>query len=218
MPTEFVVPAKTSTARRGGPSGDGGHHNGDGAWPPRGPASAVPPTTASMALAFALAAIAMLFVAFTTTYLGHRQDPEWKPIPLPWILWLDTGILLASSAAVEWGRRWFRSGDVPGLRQGLTAAAVLGVAFLAGQLLAWRQLVHQGVYLSSHPHSSFFYLLTGVHGLHLLGGLVAFAVFLPRAWRGAYAPPAAVPVSLISIYWHFLTGLWLYVFVMLFWL
>jgi cytochrome c oxidase subunit 3 len=74
------------------------------------------------------------------------------------------------------------------------------------------------VYLSSHPHSSFFYLLTGAHGLHLLGGLVALAAILPRAWRGASPSPGSVPVTLVSIYWHFLTGLWLYVFVILFWL
>ncbi len=218
MPTEFVVPTKTATARRGGQGGNAGHHNGDGAWPSRGPAPTVPANTASMGLTFALAAIAMLFVAFTTTYLGHRQDPEWKPVPLPWILWLDTGILLASSVAVESGRRRLRSGDAAGLRRGLTVGGALGVVFLAGQLLAWQQLVHQGVYLSSHPHSSFFYLLTGAHGLHLLGGLVALAAILPRAWRGASPSPGSVPVTLVSIYWHFLTGLWLYVFVILFWL
>lgn len=217
MPTEFIVATKTTTARRGGQGGNGGH-NGDGAWPSRDSAPAIPANTASMGMAFALAAIAMLFVGFTTTYLGHRQDAEWKPVPLPWILWLDTGILLVSSAAVEWGRRRLRLGDRLGLRRGLTIGGLLGVAFLAGQLLAWQQLVQQGVYLSSHPHSSFFYLLTGTHGLHLLGGLVAFAAILPRAWRGAYAPPAPVAISLISIYWHFVTGLWLYVFAILFWL
>jgi len=218
MPTEFVVPTKTALGRRGGHGGSAGHGNGDGAWPSRGPAPTIPANTATLGLTFALAAMAMLFVAFTTTYLGQRQEGGWKPIPLPWVLWLDTVILLASSAAVDWGRRRLRSGDTLGLRRGLATGGVLGVAFLAGQLLAWQQLAHQGVYLSSHPHSSFFYLLTGAHAAHLLGGLVAFAVILPRVWRGAYAPPAGGPVTLISVYWHFLTGLWLYVFVILFWL
>ena len=171
-----------------------------------------------MGLAFALAAIALLFVAITTTYLGHQQGGDGKSVPLPWILWLDTGILLASSAVVEWSRRLLRAGDALGFRRGLTAGAGLGTAFLVGQLLVWQQLVHQGVYLTSHPHSSFFYLLTGIHGIHLLGGLVAFAVILPGVWRGAYAPPASTPVTLASVYWHFLTGLWLYVFIILFWL
>lgn len=221
MPTEFVIPTKVKTApgRPGGSGGRGtGRPNGDGAWPPREPASPLPGNTALLGMAFALVAIAMLFVAFTTTYLGHRQEPGWKPIPLPWILWLDTGILLASSAAVEWGRRQLKRGDTTGFRRALVAGGGLGVAFLVGQLLAWQQLVRQGVYLSSQPHSSFFYLLTGAHGVHLLGGLVAFAVILPRAWRGAYTPPGSVAVNVTSTYWHFLTGLWLYVFIILFWL
>jgi cytochrome c oxidase subunit III len=221
MPTEFVLATKTKTApaRHGGSGGRGtGRANGDGGWPPRAPATPVPANTALLGMAFALVAIAMLFVAFTTTYLGHRQEAGWTPIPLPWILWLDTAILLASSAAVEWGRRRLKRGDTTGFRRALGAGGGLGVAFLVGQLLAWQQLVRQGVYLSSQPHSSFFYLLTGAHGVHLLGGLIAFAVILPRAWRGAYTPPGSVAVNVSSTYWHFLTGLWLYVFIILFWM
>jgi cytochrome c oxidase subunit 3 len=220
MPTELVAPAKTRAARgrREGSGGNAAHFGGNGAWQPRGSAPGVPARTAAMGMAFGLAAIAMLFVAFTTTYLGHRGDGDWRPVPLPWILWLDTGILVASSVAVEWGRRKLRSGDTIGFRRALTAGAALGVAFLAGQLLAWQQLARQGVYLSSHPHSSFFYLLTGAHGVHLLGGVVAFAALVPRVWRGAFTPPGAVAVDVVSTYWHFLTGLWLYVFIILFWL
>jgi cytochrome c oxidase subunit 3 len=216
MPTDLTVRAKPSTVRRGGPPGGVRDFGGDGARP-RGATPATPPHVVVTGLAIALVGITMLFVAFTTTYLGHLQAGEWKPIPLPGVLWPDTAILLASSAAVEWGRRRLKAGDVLGLRRGLATGAALGAVFLAGQLLAWRYLALQGVYLSSHPHSSFFYLLTGAHGAHLLGGLAAFAVILPRAWRGAYAPPAATAVTAASIYWHFLTALWLYVFIILFW-
>jgi len=85
-------------------------------------------------------------------------------------------------------------------------------------LAAWRELVRAGVYLTSNPHSSFFYLLTGAHGAHLLGGLVALSVILPRAWWGRYAPPASTAVDATAIYWHFLTVLWLYLFILLYWL
>lgn len=216
MPTDLTVRTSAGAARSGGPPRGGRDFSGDGASQP-GATPAAPAHVVVMGLAFALAGITMMFVAFTTTYLGHLQAGEWKPIPRPWILWPDTVILLASSAAVEWARRRLRVGDLLGLRRGLAIGAALGLAFLAGQLAAWWQLAQQGVYLSSHPHSSFFYLLTGAHGAHLVGGLVALAVILPRAWRGAYAPPTANAVTATSIYWHFLTGLWLYVFTILFW-
>lgn len=214
MPTDLTVRTRPSALRRSGPPDGARDFGGDGG---AGQPGAAPAHVVMTGLAFALAGITMLFVAFTTTYLGHLQAGEWRPIPRPWVLWPDTVILLASSALVEWGRRRLKVGDLLGLRQGLAAGAALGVVFLGGQLLAWRQLAQHGVYLSSHPHSSFFYLLTGAHGVHLLGGLAAFAVILPRAWRGAYAPPAANAVTATSIYWHFLTGLWLYVFAILFW-
>ncbi|TMJ07407.1 MAG: hypothetical protein E6H02_11525 [Bacillati bacterium ANGP1] len=216
MPTKLLEKGTASGARGPGAGGRNRFGRGEGAVP-SGQAPAARAHTAVMGLAFALAAIAMLFVAFTMTYLGHRQEGDWKPVPLPGILWLDTAILLASSAAVEWARRRLGSGDPRGLRWGLTAAGTLGVAFLAGQLLAWRQLADQGVYLASHPHSSFFYLLTGTHGVHLLGGLIALGAILPGAWRGAYSPARSTAVTLVAIYWHFLTGLWLYVFAILLW-
>ena len=216
MPTDLTVRTRPSAVRRTGPPDGARDFGGDGDGR-RGGTPGAPAHVVMTGLAFALAGVTMLFVAFTTTYLGHLQASEWRPIPRPWVLWPDTVILLASSAAVEWGRRRLKVGDLAGLRRGLTTGAALGVLFLAGQLLAWRLLAQQGVYLSSHPHSSFYYLLTGAHGTHLLGGLVAFAVILPRAWRGAYAPPAANAVTATSIYWHFLTGLWLYVFAILFW-
>ena len=215
MPTELIARRDQGLHRRGGAGERGGRFNGDGAGPYGAPSRA---STALIGLAAALAAIAMLFVAFTTTYLGHRQEAAWPPVPLPGILWLDTGLLLASSLALEWGRRRLRQGDPAGLRQGLTAAGALGVAFLLGQLLAWRDLVQAGVYLTTNPHSSFFYLLTGAHGVHLLGGLVALSVILPRAWWGRYAPPASTAVDATAIYWHFLTALWVYLFVLLYWL
>jgi cytochrome c oxidase subunit III len=215
MPTELIERRRPSRGQTAGAAGRGHGFNGDGARPSGAPS---PARTALFGLAAALAAIAMLFVAFTTTYLGHHQDATWVPVPLPGTLWLDTALLLASSVTLERGRRRLMHGDLAGLRSGLTAAGALGLAFLLGQLLAWQYLARAGVYLGSNPHSSFFYLLTGAHGVHLLGGLVALAVIVPRAWRAAYAPPAATAVDATAIYWHFLTALWLYLFVLLYWL
>jgi cytochrome c oxidase subunit 3 len=215
MPIELIERQKPGVRPPKGPEEGGRRFNGDGAGPRR---SSSPASTTLIGLAAGLSAIAMLFVAFTTSYLGHRQEGTWPTMPLPGILWLDTGLLLASSVALEWGRRRLRGGDRGGLRRGLTVAGTLGLAFLLGQLLAWRTLVHAGVYLTSNPHSSFFYLLTGVHGLHLLGGLVALSAILPVAWQERYAPPASTAVDAAAIYWHFLTALWLYLFILLYWL
>ena len=214
MSTRLLEKTRPTPPRHDGLGGGGDRWNGDGGG---SRARALPPNTAILGIAVALAAIAMLFVAFTTTYIAHSQAPGWVPVPLPGILWFDTAVLLASSVTLEWGRARLRRGDAAGLRQGLEATAGLGGVFLLGQLMAWRQLASAEVYLSTNPHSSFFYLLTGVHGLHLLGGLVALGVVLWRAWERCYASSDQTGVNVFALYWHFLDGLWLYVFGILFW-
>jgi cytochrome c oxidase subunit 3 len=97
----------------------------------------------------------------------------------------------------------------------LTVTLVLGIVFLAGQLMAWRQLSEQGIYLSSNPHSSFFYLLTGLHGLHLLGGVLALSWLAVRTWR-SFGVPAARFVEVTALYWHFMGVLWVYLLMLLF--
>jgi len=185
--------------------------NGDGAFPAGGFPQA---TTGIVGVAAFLAAVTMLFIAFTTAYLARRQEAGWPAIAIPAILWVNTAVLLASSGALERARALLRRGDIA-FRLALAATAALGVAFVLGQLVAWRQLAAQGVYLASNPHSSFFYLLTGAHGLHLLGGLGALSVVLARAWRGQYTPRAHAGITVFATYWHFMAGLWLYLFVLL---
>jgi cytochrome c oxidase subunit 3 len=99
--------------------------------------------------------------------------------------------------------------------------ALLGIGFLASQLMAWRQLAAQGIYVASHPHSSFFYLLTGAHALHLVGGLLALAFLWIRSRRVQFLEPALVTrrqatADAVTIYWHFMDGLWIYLFLLLF--
>jgi cytochrome c oxidase subunit 3 len=140
---------------------------------------------------FALAAILMLFMGLTSAYVMRRGlDPAWQPIRIPGIALINTAILLASSATLELGRR--------------SATRVLGLAFAAGQLMLWRQLAAAGFYLSTNAHASFVYVLTALHGLHLLGGIAALQ------WASGTRTPVA------ALYWHFLTGLWVYLMVVLF--
>ena len=121
----------------------------------------------------------MMFVALTSAYVvRYGLDPDWRSIRMPLVLPFNTAVLLASSLTLELARRALRSpgASTAGALQWLYLTLALGMAFLAGQFVAWRQLSAGGVYLSTNPHASFFYLLTGLHALHLLGGISRWAM------------------------------------------
>ncbi len=173
---------------------------------------------AQLALWFFLATVAMLFAAFSSAYLIRRASADWLPVALPGILWATTAVLALSSVTLELGRR--ASEHRTALRW-VTATALFGFAFVAGQLLAWRQLAASGVYLPTNPHSSFFYILTGLHALHLAGGIVLVAWVVLRLARrdgGTLAERYAGRrrlVGLCATYWHFLGAIWVYLFAVL---
>lgn len=162
-----------------------------------------------------VATVTLLFAAFTSTYLARRTEPDWQTLQMPGILWLNTALLALSSLLLEWSRREGLKQRLPQLRAGLTMATVLGVVFLAGQILAWRQLAATGIFLASSPHSSFFYLLTGVHGLHIVGGLGALFYAVRKAGSAGSVEAVVEPAG---TFWHFLGVLWLYLLVILFWI
>jgi cytochrome c oxidase subunit 3 len=139
---------------------------------------------------------------------------------MPRVLLLSTALILISSITLEAGRRNLRAASESGYVRWLVVTVALGFAFLASQLLAWKQLARQGVFLASNPHSSFFYLLTATHGLHLLGGLLALLFLLGRtkhhAERAETAGRRQAAADAITIYWHFMDALWIYLFLLLF--
>jgi len=152
-----------------------------------------------------LAFFAALVVAF---YWRASTPPFWAPIALPRTLWLSTAIILVSSVTFEAARRTYRRGLHRIAAQLLVVTACLGAAFLASQLSAWLNLVHRGFYLAQNPYSSFFYMFTGLHAAHLIGGLIAlFIVVLGRTRRET--------VDAVAYYWHFLGVLWVALFVIL---
>ncbi len=157
----------------------------------------------------------MLFAGLTSAYIVMRGVPAWQNIALPTLLWPNTLVLFMSSVAIEISRRSVRNNDVVGMRRWLTAGGALGLGFLIGQLAAWRQLVNAGVYLPSTLQSSFFYILTGIHGIHLLGGLAAMAYVLAKAMRNRLTAADHQPLKLCATYWHVMDGLWVYLFVLL---
>ena len=192
---------------------------GDGGGPLRDDAQ---PFQYRIGMWVAVAAILMMFAALTSAYVFRAGARDWRPIEIPALMWASTAVILASSATFEIARRSSKREDADRYRLWLRVSLALGALFLAFQLLAWRQLVAQGIYLATNPHSSFFYVLTGLHGLHLAGGIMGLAYLLARAGReGRDAKRQAKAVGearadAVGIYWHFMDGLWLYLFGLLF--
>jgi cytochrome c oxidase subunit 3 len=188
-----------------GPPGADVRRFGDGGDRP----SPSPQAIARFGVWLMLGTMSMMFIGFTSSYMVRRIAGDWRPIPLPGILWVNTLALLASSAVLEMARRALKAWDLPGAQRWLGLTGLLGLAFAGGQLLAWKSLAALGVFLASNPHSSFFYMLTGVHLVHLAGGLIWYAVTFTRLRRMAYAP-GEDGLGLFAVYWHFLGGLWVY--------
>ena len=169
----------------------------------------------------AMASILMMFTALSSAYIVRASSSDdWQPLTMPRILLLSTALIVISSGTLEAARRKLKDASSNAHRRWLLATMCLGIGFLISQLLAWRQLVRQGVYVASNPHSSFFYLLTAAHGVHLLGGLAALA-YLTLRTRARQESQVAVAKSqagadAVTLYWHFMDFLWLYLFVLLF--
>ncbi|MCT9000358.1 cytochrome c oxidase subunit 3 [Chelativorans intermedius] len=191
-------------------------------WLERGVHTALPETdvsgmpTAKIALAVFLAVVGSLFALFASAYFMRMNYADWQAPPMPRLLWLNTGVLVMASVALSCAVRAARDGQRALVRLGLAAAGLASLVFLAGQLFAWHSLAAAGHYLDVNPANGFFYLLTGVHGLHILGGLVALARSMGRAWtREVPAERLRLGVELCAAYWHFLLFVWLGILVLL---
>ncbi len=163
----------------------------------------------------ALAPIVTFFAGFCGAYILRRGlATDWRPLALPPVLWLNTALLAASSIALERARGCVLAGRLAAFNLWWSVTTALGVGFLAGQIIAWRDLVAHGIYLTSNASGGFFYLLTGIHALHLLGGEIALLyVGATAVARGPARLASAVNAT--RIYWHFLLALWLFLFLLL---
>ncbi len=216
--------------------GGGGDNRGDGA-----PDFGDQLRRYRLGLAVGLAAVVMLFISFTSAYIVRQglgtwdaaknaYVTDWQPLRLPVVLLLvNTAILLASSFTIEKARRYARQRALlapvtamPGISEGsekpvpwLWITVVLGVAFLAGQFTAWRALEQRGFFLATSPSSSFFFVLTGAHALHLLGGILALFYAAVVSLRSRALERRGIVVDVAAWYWHFMALLWIYVFALL---
>jgi cytochrome c oxidase subunit III len=169
--------------------------------------SSLPP--AKIGLGVFLAVVGSLFALFISAYSMRMNMVDWRALPVPKLLWFNTGVLVTSSIALQWAHIAARRNDTEGVIIGLLAAGASAVIFLVGQLLAWQQLKLAGYFVASNPANSFFYLITAAHGLHLMGGLVALGRTTAKVWRGAKMTQVRLSVELCAIYWHFLLLVWL---------
>jgi cytochrome c oxidase subunit 3 len=162
-----------------------------------------------------LAAVVMFFAALTSAFVVRRGlSSDWEHTPMPWVVFLSTAILLASSVVLELARRALKAGQRESFNRLWTSGSVLGILFLAGQYAAWVQLRAQGVYLSTNPSSSFFYVLTAAHAVHLIGGVLALLYVSVQALRLRLGPGKRTAIDVTAMYWHFLDGLWIYLLIL----
>src|SRR5215208_6162915 len=156
-----------------------------------------------------------LFALMLTAYVMRMQLADWTPLPKLNLLWVNTGVLILSSVGLQWARDASVQEDMYGVKVGLLAGGVAAIAFIAGQILAWRQLVSAGYFVATSPASSFFYLITATHGLHLLGGLAALGRTVGMIICHVAANEVRLSVELCTIYWHLLLLIWLLCFSLL---
>ena len=168
--------------------------------------------TAKIGLGVFLAVVGALFALFASAYVMRMSLADWRPVPKPTLLWINTGVLMLASGALQWARAAADQEDLDRVKTALLAAGAATLAFVVGQLFAWRQLTGEGWLVATNPASTFFYLITALHGLHILGGLVALGRNAVRAWRGTDLPRLRLGLDLCSLYWDFLLVIWLLLF------
>lgn len=170
---------------------------------------------ARTALRFLLAVLTSMFFLFIVGYRMRMAMPDWVPLRDPQLLWLNTGLLLLGSLFMQRARHAASLGHLAGVRNNLTAGGLLTLAFLFGQYSAWLQLQTAGFYAAGNPAAAFFYLLTAVHGLHLIGGLLVWANATRKAWQKIEVARIKLTVDLCTTYWHYLLLVWLVFFALL---
>lgn len=210
---ELIIEDIGGGGGKGPPAGgdDGGDGGGKRRWP-QSPSS----RRYATAIILGILSIVMFFMAMVSAFIFLRAtSSRWVPLHLPSIIWVNTMILLLSSGAMELARRRLALADLRQFRRLWSVATALGILFLLGQLAAWRQFVLAGFYVATNQASSFFYIFTGLHGLHLFGGICALLYVSFRKFEKAKVS-RSVAAEVASHYWHFMDGLWLFLLALLY--
>lgn len=154
----------------------------------------------------------ILFSALVSAYVVRMGLSDWHPLPEPWWLWANTATLILASLFLQWSLNSAKRGDLSITRKGMMLGGVFGTLFIVGQLWAWQQFISMGYLVADNPANTFFYLITALHGVHMLGGLVAWIRTNRTVRRNEGKSQVALSVELCTVYWHFLLVVWLVLF------
>lgn len=184
-----------------------GDFDGGGDGGPESSGSGFPLSKTQIAMWLLLTAVVMLFAGLSSAYVVLRGLPTWQNILVPRLAWLNTIVLILSSFSLEAARSAVTKRQVRPIKRWVGISGVLGLGFLFGQIAVWSELVAAGVYLQSTLHSSFFYVLSAIHGLHVIGGLIGMAL--------VYFKTSEERFKACALYWHFMGAIWLYLFILI---
>lgn len=206
----------------GGNDGGGGGDNGDSGGGSGGnyrryeeEAEEFKPDKYRIGMWFLLLVVMMTFGGLIGAYIVIATNGviEWRPFALPAQIWVSTALILLSSLAYEFSRVKLKNGNQRQAKNWLLITTIFGATFISSQVLAWIELVRQGVYMKSNPYAGFFYILTGVHAVHVLGGICALGYIVLRTWIETRVPAELerrqTLSKVIGWYWHFMDVLWI---------
>jgi cytochrome c oxidase subunit III len=166
-----------------------------------------------------LVSVVMIFGAWTSAYIVRQAEGNWLVFEMPTMFWINTGVILLSSFTMHWAYLAAKKDQFEKAKLAISITMILGLTFLAGQWLAWGKLIENGVYFvnrdSSGVSGSFLYVISGFHGLHIVSGIIFLLVVLVAVFRFKVHSKSLLQIELCTTYWHFLDGLWLYLFVFL---
>ncbi|HLT08092.1 MAG TPA: cytochrome c oxidase subunit 3 [Cyclobacteriaceae bacterium] len=162
-----------------------------------------------------IVSVVMIFAGLTSAYIVRQGEGNWLEFELPQILWLTSGIIVLSSISMHWAYLSAKKDQLDQLKLALGVTTALGIAFLVGQWYSWVALVDMDVYFVGNPAGSFLYVLTGLHAIHLISGVIFMIIVLISSFKYKIHSKRLTSLEMCATYWHFLGALWLYLFMFL---
>ena len=162
-----------------------------------------------------MASVMMMFMSLTSAYIVRQAEGNWVFFELPSLFYITSVIIVASSITMQWAFFAAKKDQAKTVRILLLVSSVFGLLFLVGQFFGWKQLVANSIYLVGNPSGSFLYILTGLHGLHIISAIIFLLIMLNASFKGKVHSQDMTKMEMCTTYWHFLGGLWLYLFIFL---